>query len=83
LGGQTLKKVIAVENNLGPVKDYLKAKGCRIVDVDQANETDIDAIVLSGGDINLLGMEDIVIDVPVISADGRTPEEIWDHILHR
>lgn len=78
-----MQKTVAVEDNLRPFKEYLAAQGCRIIDVEEAYKQPVDAIVISGLDQNLLGMEDIQIEVPVISVRGRTPEEVWDAIRDR
>jgi hypothetical protein len=75
-----MKKVIAVENNLTPVKEFLKSQGCQVIDVESALKTEVDAVVLSGVKQNLLGMQDIMINAPVITASGKSPQEIWDNI---
>jgi hypothetical protein len=76
-----MTKRIAVEDNLSPVKDFLTSQGCEVIDVESAMYTQVDAVVLSGVKQNLLGMQDIMIDAPVITASGKTPEEIWNSIL--
>lgn len=76
-------KVIAVEDNLRPFKEYLTAQGCRVIDVKAALEQTVDAVVVSGSDDNLMGIQDIVIDAPVISAEGMTPKEVWQRIQDR
>ncbi|HBQ85375.1 MAG TPA: hypothetical protein DD811_02690 [Syntrophomonas sp.] len=75
-----MKKVIAVENNLTPVKEFLKLQGCQVIDVESALKTEVDAVVLSGVKQNLMGMQDIMINAPVITASGKSPQEIWDNI---
>lgn len=75
-----MKKVIAVENNLTPVKEFLKSQGCQVIDVESALKTEVDAVVLSGVKQNLMGMQDIMINAPVITASGKSPQEIWDNI---
>lgn len=76
-----MQRVIAVEDILTPVKDFLQAQGCEVIDVKEAKNTQVDAVVLSGGDMNLMGMQDMVIDAPVIDARGKSPREVWDNIL--
>lgn len=76
-----MNKVVAVENNLTPVKDFLLSQGCQVIDVESAMHTEVDAVVLSGVKQNLMGMQDIMIDAPIITASGKTPEEVWDSIL--
>lgn len=75
-----MNKIIAVEKNLTPVKDYLTSQGCQVIDVEAAQNRSVDAVVLSGVKQNLLGMQDIIVDAPVITASGKTPEEIWNSI---
>lgn len=75
-----MDRVIAVEGNLTPVKEFLEARGCRVMDLSEARFNRVDAVVLSGMDQNLTGMEDVVVDAPVISARGRTPQEVWQEI---
>ena len=76
-----MNKIIAVENNLAPIKDYLLDQGCQVIDVESAQNTRVDAIVISGSSKDLLGMQDVVIDVPVIDARGKTPSEVWHNIM--
>lgn len=72
--------VVAVEDGLVPVKNYLTEQGCQIINVDSAKNQQVDAVILSGMDTNFLGMEGIMIDAPIISAQGMTPEELWKDI---
>jgi len=78
-----MDRVIAVENNLKPFKDFLAAQGCRIIAVDRVKDTEVDAVVLSGADQNIMGMQNIVTKAPVINASGLSPEEIWNEIQRR
>lgn len=76
-----MTKVIAVDDNLSPVKEFLMSQGCQVIDVESAMNTEVDAVVLSGVKQNLMGIQDIMIDAPVITASGKTPQEIWNSIL--
>ena len=76
-----MNKIIAVENNLATIKDYLLDQGCQVIDVESAKNTRVDAVVISGSSKDLLGMQDVVIDVPVIDARGKTPSEVWHNIM--
>jgi hypothetical protein len=69
-----------MDDRLTPVKNYLMQKGCQVINIDDAQNRKVDAVVLSGQDMNLLGIQDIMIDAPVVSAQGMTPEEIWKDI---
>jgi hypothetical protein len=77
----SLNKIVAVENNLAPIKDYLLDQGCQVIDVESAQNTRVDAVVISGSSKDLLGMQDVLIDAPVIDARGKTPSEVWDNIM--
>lgn len=76
-----MNRIVAVENNLAPIKDYLLDQGCQVIDVESAQNTRVDAVVISGSSKDLLGMQNILIDAPVIDARGKTPSEVWDNIL--
>ncbi len=75
-----MNTVVALDSGLAQIKNYLTEQGCQIINIDAAKNQKVDAIVLSGADNNVLGMEDIMVDAPVISADGMTTEEIWSKI---
>ncbi|MGE5389992.1 MAG: YkuS family protein [Deltaproteobacteria bacterium] len=72
--------VVALDDGLTPVKDYLTEQGCQIINIDAARERQVDAVVLSGIQKNYLGFEGIQIDAPVFSAKGMTPEQVWNEI---
>ncbi|MHB9010395.1 MAG: YkuS family protein [Carboxydocellales bacterium] len=81
-------KRIAVDGNLTPLKRILSEQGYEVVNLDPLSETGLelknsDAIVISGGDRNFLGREDIVTKAPVIDASGLTDEEILQQIRNR
>ncbi|HHY45584.1 MAG TPA: YkuS family protein [Firmicutes bacterium] len=69
---------VAVEGGLKPFQEALKNAGFVVVEVsspeDLAN-TRPHAVVVSGMDDNFLGMTDFG-DAPVVTASGRTPEEV-------
>lgn len=78
-----MNRVVAIENNLNPVRDYLAAQGCQIIAVERVKETKVDAVVLSGVDQNIMGIQDITTKAPVIDASGLSPEEVWNQIKSR
>lgn len=76
-----MKKVIAVENNLNHIKEYLANQGCYVIDAKEVERERVDAFVMSGADMNVTGVENsIAKGSPVISARGKTPEEVWQEI---
>ncbi len=75
-----IQGIIAVEQNLTNVIDLLETEGYEVVSLDQTNLDTVDAIVVSGADINLMSIQDTLTEVPVISAAGKSAEEILDEI---
>lgn len=75
-----MQGIIAVEQNLSNVIDLLETEGYEVVALDQANFDAVDAIVVSGADINLMNIQDTLTEVPVISAAGKSAQEILDEI---
>lgn len=75
-------KSVAVEQGLTPVKQYLEQKGCQVVDMatDRKQQQGVCAVVITGADKNLMGIQTIVNNVPVISADGLSPEDVYDRV---
>lgn len=72
--------VVALDDGLTPVKDFLSEQGCQIINIDAARERQVDAVVLSGTQKNFLGYEGTQINAPVFSAKGMTPEQVWSEI---
>lgn len=70
---------IAVEDSLQQLKDFLQNKGYDVTDLNQtANQ--VDAIVISGQDKNVMGMQDVTTKAPVIDASGLTAEEVYQQL---
>ncbi len=78
---------VAVSADLSYIKDYLADAGIQVVDFDEhlldREGGGISAVVVSGGDTNMLGMADIQTVVPVIEAGGLTTEEILAKIREK
>lgn len=69
---------IAVEQGLRPFQEALRNAGFVVAEIrgpGQVDVADVHAIVISGIDADFLGMTGGR-DTPVISAAGRTPEEV-------
>lgn len=74
-------KNIAIQRDLTPIKNYLCDNGYNVQEFDGNAENatkikDIDAIVITGLDNNVMGIHDTSTKVPIINADGKTPEDI-------
>ena len=80
---------VAVSPLLSNVKEYLQAQGVDVVDFDDNDITrfgfagDLGAIVIDGGEMNMLGMQDTNLAIPVINASGLTADEISLEIQER
>ncbi|MDR3589260.1 MAG: YkuS family protein [Negativicutes bacterium] len=75
-----IQGIIAVEPNLSNVIDLLETEGYDVVSLDQSSFDAVDAIIVSGADINLMNIQDTATDVPVINAAGKTAAEILDEL---
>ncbi|UOF89253.1 YkuS family protein [Fodinisporobacter ferrooxydans] len=80
-------KKVCVESNLSPMQEYLSNQGCQVETLDansiqnaSANSTSYSAIVISGADQNLMGMQSVQCGCPVINASGLTPEQVYNRI---
>lgn len=71
-----MQGIIAVEKILSNIVDVLETEGYDVVSLENADLESVDAIVVSGADINLMNMQDVVTTVPVINASGKTANEI-------
>ncbi|MFT9486342.1 YkuS family protein [Tepidibacillus infernus] len=70
---------VAMEQSLNYLKDYLTSQGVEVTDLNQQTGQ-VDAVIISGQDKDVMGMEDITSKVPVINARGLTPEEVYQAI---
>lgn len=80
---------IAVEKDLTNISDYLSRQGYAVkrVDFGQKNAKDFidgfDAVVVSGMDSNIMGIQDTMAGTSIIEAKGMTPQEIQKEIERR
>lgn len=86
-GGYFMKH-IAIQKDLTPVKEYLEEKGYDVREFEGNAENalneygEVDAIVVTGLDNNVMGMEDTSCRTSIICADGKEPQEIESEICH-
>ncbi|WDL98730.1 YkuS family protein [Alicyclobacillus sp. ALC3] len=83
-------KQVAVEPALNNVKEYLESQGCSCVETPAQSEAatasteasagNVCCYVVTGADQNLMGMQDVVANVPVINADGMSPQQVYDRV---
>jgi hypothetical protein len=68
-----MTKTIAVEDSLTPIKQTLQDRGYNVT---RMGDPKIDAIIVSGIDDDFMGMEDVMYNVPVINAQGKSAEDV-------
>ncbi|PTX65032.1 uncharacterized protein UPF0180 [Melghirimyces profundicolus] len=71
---------VAVEDGLQPVSQYLQIQGCQVVKLDEGSAQNCDCCVISGGDKDMMGMQDTIGEMQVINAEGMTPEEVYQAV---
>ena len=81
-------KRVAVEGTLDHISKYLSEQGYQIVSLDPHTQTGIelkncDAIVLSGMDSDIMGMNTVLTQSPVIEVRGMSPEEVHRELKNR
>ncbi|MDY0396234.1 YkuS family protein [Virgibacillus halophilus] len=68
---------IGVEPGLNDIKEELASKGHEIVELrSEADTANCDCCIISGMDKDLMGISDVVINGPVINAQGQNAEEV-------
>jgi len=75
-----MEKVIAVDENLKGLREALVSQGYEVIGLEEDETERAQAMVVTGMDQNMMGMQDIKTKVPVISADGKTSDEIVNSI---
>ncbi|HEX3028355.1 MAG TPA: YkuS family protein [Clostridia bacterium] len=83
-----MKRTVAVEPALTPVKDFLSEKGYIVKNINFGEMTtkksdEYDAFVVTGLDKNFLGVNDTSTKAVVVDATGMTPEQIYDELEQR
>ncbi|WP_129596511.1 YkuS family protein [Anaerophilus nitritogenes] len=71
-------KKVAVEKSLKNIKSYLSIQGYEVRDLESSrkNLKNFDAIIVSGQNSNILGMQDTNTKTSVINVSGMTPEDV-------
>lgn len=78
-------KKVAVEKSLGNVKSYLSNQGYNVADLESAKSSlqNFDAVVVSGQNSNLLGMQNTSTKASVVNASGMSPEDVYNQLTNR
>ncbi|HJV46979.1 MAG TPA: YkuS family protein [Bacillota bacterium] len=74
--------IIAIEQSLHHIESFLKSNGMEVVGISTNAASRADAFVISGMDQNVMGMAEATTGVPVINAEGKTPQEVLRDIQH-
>jgi peptidase E len=81
-----MHKKVAVEKNLNNVRQYFESQGYQ---VDLFNDSQLDsihsvsnydAIIVSGGNIDFMGIQDTETRAPIINATGISPQAIFNTV---
>lgn len=81
-----MHKKVAIEKNLENVKEYFENRGYQVdtisdSQIDTIGEiSNYDAIIVSGGNKDFLGIHDTNTKTPIIDATGITPDEIYNSL---
>ncbi len=76
-------RLIAVEDSLTPVVEALRDKGYAVMGLDEGDLDQVEAVVVSGQDDDIMGIQTIHTKAPVINAQGRSAEEVVQDIEER
>lgn len=82
-------KKVGIEKTLSNVKQYLEDNNIHVEVLDKGSKDStwglnrLDAIVVTGADENLMGIQDVVTKTQVINAQGKTAEEVYNEIINR
>ncbi|HEY8892961.1 MAG TPA: YkuS family protein [Clostridium sp.] len=75
-------KKIAVQKGLNPVIDYLSNEGYTVKEFDNRKKNAgnflnrYDAVIVTGENQDIMGVEEIISTTPIINATGMTLEEV-------
>ncbi|HHT48119.1 MAG TPA: YkuS family protein [Firmicutes bacterium] len=73
---------IAVENGLTQIEDALRQEGYQVVDPEESG-SNVDAVVITGMDENLMGITDMMTTGVVIDASGLDANEVLTELERR
>lgn len=73
-------RVVAVEAGLANVRAALAREGYRVVGLDEPGLAEADAVVVSGMDDNFLQQHGRLTSAPVLTATGKSADEILEDL---
>jgi hypothetical protein len=74
---------VAVEDALTPVVQLLKQNGYDVVNLAGNELNQADCVVMTGGDLNVMGIQDIETKAPIINAEGKSAEDVLQEVRQR
>lgn len=75
-----MPKQVAVETGLENVSQAIKDAGYQVVNLEHGNLQNVQCVVVSGSDENMMDIQVTETKAPVISAQGLSPQDIVQRI---
>lgn len=73
-----MRKRVAIAEGLTGLDDFFHRRGYTVVAPDEADKSV--ALVISGATRDFTGVQERALKVPVVNAEGKTPEEIFNQV---
>ena len=70
------RRKIALDRGLSNYHRFLREEGYEVIDLAEKGPAGADAVLISGGDKNAMGMTTRATDAFVVDVSGRQPEEV-------
>lgn len=71
-------KKVAIAEGLSGLNDFFRRQGYQVVPPDEADGSV--ALVVSGATLDFTGVQKRALKVPVVNAEGQTPEQILQQV---
>jgi|Deesub1362A_J573_1020465.scaffolds.fasta_scaffold00215_9 hypothetical protein len=71
-------KKVAIAEGLSGLHDYFRQRGYQVLPPDEADNSV--ALVISGATLDFTGVQQRALKVPVVNAEGQTPEQIFRQV---
>ncbi|PRX29458.1 uncharacterized protein UPF0180 [Orenia metallireducens] len=78
-----MKGKIAVEGSLSNIRESLMKDGFEVADLNNNTMKNVDAIIVTGADNNMMNMSDIQSKAQIINAKGLSAEEVKNELKNR
>lgn len=74
---------VAVEGALTPVAQMLQQNGYDVVQLSENELNQVDCVVISGGDQNVMGIQDRATKAQIVNAEGLTAEQVVQQVQQK